>query len=213
MNFDVVARPYRWLEYLSFGPLLERCRFAQLDHLGNPRHALILGDGDGRFLARLLTRYPQLTADVVDLSPAMLHLAQQRLQKSGSKDRAQFYLADIRAFTPPAKYDLVATHFFLDCLTDIEFEEMLLRLRSSIEPGAAWVVSEFAIPPQQPLRAVAQTLIATLYFAFRVLAGLETQQLPNHPSALERAGFTQENSTPLLGGILRSEIWIRHRTT
>jgi ubiquinone/menaquinone biosynthesis C-methylase UbiE len=213
MNFDAIARPYRWLEYLSFGPLLEQCRFAQIDRLGNPRHALILGDGDGRFVARLLARYPHLKTDIVDLSPAMIQLAQQRLRESGSTGRARFYIADIRTFTPPATYDLVASHFFLDCLTDVELEEMLLRLDSSIEPGAAWVVSEFAIPPQQPLRAVAQTLIATLYFAFRVLAGLETQQLPDHPSALERAGFTRENSTPLLGGILRSEIWIRHRTT
>ena len=78
-NFDRIARPYRWLEYLSFGPMLERCRFYRIPQLAEARHALVLGDGDGRFLARLLARNPSLHTDVIDQSPAMLRLLESRV--------------------------------------------------------------------------------------------------------------------------------------
>ena len=62
-DFNRIARPYRWLEYLSFGPLLERCRFHRLPQMVDAKRALVLGDGDGRFLARLLRKNPQIQAD------------------------------------------------------------------------------------------------------------------------------------------------------
>ena len=60
-NFDLIARPYRWLEYLTFGPALARCRNHFLPQLTDRRAALVLGDGDGRFLARLLAPTPAST--------------------------------------------------------------------------------------------------------------------------------------------------------
>ena len=45
LNFDRLARPYRWLEYATFGRTLERCRFHFLPALTSARRALVLGDG------------------------------------------------------------------------------------------------------------------------------------------------------------------------
>jgi len=53
-NFDRVARIYRWAEYAALGPILQRTRTHFLPQLTGCHNALILGDGDGRFLARLL---------------------------------------------------------------------------------------------------------------------------------------------------------------
>ena len=79
-NFDRVARIYRFAEYLSLGPLLQRTRTHFLHDLP-PRHqALLLGDGDGRFLARLLARRPHLSALAVDTSATMLQLLRHRCQ-------------------------------------------------------------------------------------------------------------------------------------
>jgi ubiquinone/menaquinone biosynthesis C-methylase UbiE len=77
-NFDRVARIYRWAEYLTLGPLLQRTRTHFLKQLPTLNRALILGDGDGRFLAQLLTTQPQLQALAVDTSATMLHLLRQR---------------------------------------------------------------------------------------------------------------------------------------
>ena len=206
-DFDGIARAYRWMEYLSFGRMLERCRFAQLDHLGYPRRALVLGDGDGRFLARLLERYPALTVDSVDLSPAMIGLAKERVGKNAA--RVQFHIADIRtfAFPPGAAYDLIAAHFFLDCLKDSEVQFLFGGLAPNLTPGASCILSEFAIPSREPLRIAGRLLVGSLYFAFNILTGLEVSRVPDYPFVLRSLGARCENSTPLLGGILRSERW------
>ena len=62
-DFDRLARLYRWMEYLTFGPWLQRCRSAFLGGIANSRRALVLGDGDGRFTARLLADCPAIRID------------------------------------------------------------------------------------------------------------------------------------------------------
>ena len=54
MNADRIASGYRWLEYAAFGLALEQARFDFLSRAAGARRVLILGEGDGRFLARLL---------------------------------------------------------------------------------------------------------------------------------------------------------------
>jgi ubiquinone/menaquinone biosynthesis C-methylase UbiE len=210
-NFDRIARPYRWLEYLSFGPLLERCRFAHLPQLADAKHALVLGDGDGRFLARLLARNPQVTADVVDISTSMLALSRARAAAIGADARACFHHADARKFPPPAnsRYDLIVTNFFLDCLSDSEIAELVDRLLPYLNPGGRWLVSEFAVPTRGPARQLGRLLIRSLYFAFRCLTGLHIRQLPDYASILRRSGRRCEDAKTFLAGILRSELWRR----
>jgi SAM-dependent methyltransferase len=213
MNFDPVARSYQWMEYLTFGPLLERCRFAHLGQLGSPRRALVLGDGDGRFVVRLLARYPELVADVVELSPAMVRLAQQRAESIGVHGRAHFYIADARGFPPPStRYDLIATHFFLDCLDTEEVAALISNLADNIEPDATWLVSEFAVPTKQPLRWIAEILVGALYLAFRLLTGLQVHRLPDYFTVFRQGGYQCAGVKTYLGGILRSETWQATRT-
>jgi SAM-dependent methyltransferase len=204
--FDRIARPYRWLEYLSFGPLLERCRFYRLPQLADARSALVLGDGDGRFLARLLKSNPQLRVDAVDLSPAMLQLLSNRAAEAGALDQVTLHCTDAREFIPTASYDLVVTHFFLDCFTRDELHALTGRIRSHLTPGARWVVSEFAIP-SGVASLPARFIVSTLYAAFALLTGLETHRLPDYPAALRSAGLLLLGRHRWLGGLLVSEIW------
>jgi hypothetical protein len=100
-NFDRVARIYRYAEYLTLGPLLQRTRTHFLPQLP-PRHqALILGDGDGRFLTRLLASQPQLHALAVDTSATMLHLLRHRCHPHA--DRLQTLQASALDLFPPSK--------------------------------------------------------------------------------------------------------------
>ncbi len=213
-NFDLVARPYRWLEYLTFGPMLERCRFHFLPGLNHARRALVLGDGDGRFLARLLSANPALHADVVDLSPAMLRLLQARAARIGAQDRIALHCADARTFNPcgassgppPEPYDLVVTHFFLDCFTTEELHSLTTRIRPHLAPGARWLISEFAIP-SGAMSLPARSLVRSLYAAFGLLTGLRVRRLPDHAAALAVAGLSLTARRQQLGGVLISELW------
>jgi len=205
-NFDRIARPYRWLEYLSFGPMLERCRFYRLPQLTSARRALVLGDGDGRFLARLLAANPALHADVVDQSPAMLRLLRARVAAIQAEDRVYIHQTDALTFTPAGTCDLVVTHFFLDCFTTSQVRALAQAIRPHLAPNAVWLVSEFAIP--SGLAALpAKLIVASLYFAFRLITGLQTYTLPNHPTVLASSGLELRNRKSFLSGLLVSELW------
>lgn len=208
-NFNGIARLYRWLEYCTFGGLLERCRFAPLPCLQEAKSALILGDGDGRFLAALARINPSLQAEVVDISEAMLALARARVPLAAAW---RFEQADIRTWQPPPgrSYDLVVTHFFLDCLTERDITGLIHRLNLSLSSDSIWVISEFAIPARSFRRPIGRLIVRGLYLAFRLVTGLRVQRLPDYQPIFEQAGFARENVETFLGGILRSERWRRN---
>ncbi len=210
MSFDRVARPYRWLEYLTFGPALTRCRRAALPWAAGAQRALLLGDGDGRFTAALLRSRPALTVDSIDGSAVMLRLAAARARAFGR--RARFYHADALALDtilkPGARYDFVATHFFLDCLDTAQVAALVQRLLPRLAPEARWILSEFAAPNQ-----AARVVVRLLYLAFRVAAGLEVQQLPDYEAALSDAGFQCLERRRWLGGLLVTGCWALKATT
>jgi SAM-dependent methyltransferase len=209
VNFDPIARPYRWLEYLSFGPCLERCRSAQLAHLTSAQRALLLGDGDGRFLARLLAANTTLTVDVVDSSPSMLRLLDRRIRRAGPQAHQRICLhpADALAWNPTGNYDLVVSHFFLDCLFPSQLEQLVDRILPHLRPGAQWVISEFAIPRNAFTAYLAGGLIGLLYRAFGLLTGLPVRALPDYAPALLRRGFVLRQDRRYLAGLLCSQVW------
>jgi len=207
-NFDRLARAYRWMEYLSFGPMLERCRFRHLDACRDARRALVLGDGDGRFTARLLAENQELQADVVDASTAMLSQLRNRVANNGTRLRT--FHADIRCFAPAdSEYDMVATHFFLDCLTQQETASLIERIVPNLTPNAIWLVSEFAIPKRGWRRPAARLLIQWLYFAFSKLTGLHVRRIPDYSTALAHNGLQRLQQVHFLGGLLVAELWGR----
>jgi ubiquinone/menaquinone biosynthesis C-methylase UbiE len=213
-TFDRIARLYRTMEYFSFGPILERCRFHHIPALTQACRALVLGDGDGRFLARLLAAAPTLHADAVDASPAMLGLLRHRISRQRAKHRANLIQADARTFHPPSTcYDLVVTHFFLDCLTEAEADRLIARIRPHLAPGAQWLVSEFQTPVGPVQQRLARALISALYAAFRLLTGLTVRRIPPWPALLVRHGFARTSTRSWLGGLLVSERWQLHEAT
>jgi SAM-dependent methyltransferase len=205
-NFDRVARIYRWAEYLSLGPLLERTREHHLPALTDRRHALILGDGDGRFLARLLHQNSTLQALAIDTSATMLQLL--RMRCAFAADRLQTQQTSALTLHPPPGTDLITTHFLLDCFTQPEVDALTQRLAARVAPGTLWLVSDFAIPAHPFLRPLASLYIRVLYLAFALLTGLHTTHLPDPQSALTSAGFTRIAHHQRLFGLLYTEVWL-----
>jgi len=205
-DFNRLASFYRWMEWFTFGPYLWKCRIAFLPETRSRKSALILGDGDGRFTARLLKDNPRIEVEAVDASEAMLRQLVRRAGSDAARVRTQ--LADVRQIDfPPGNFDLVATHFFLDCLTTAEVASLAMKLRPAMAPGAAWVISEFAIPDTRYGRLIARPLVSALYLAFRFLAGLSIRRLPAHRKVLDEAGFALSKQRKWLGGLLVSEMW------
>ena len=136
----------------------------------------------------------------------MLRALLRRARQHAS--RVSAHCADARDWQPAnPPYDLVASHFFLDCLTTEEIRALAAKLRDAVSPSAMWIVSEFAVPRSRFGRFVARPLVWLLYRAFGLLTGLRVRGLPDHQAALRKAGFTLAQHQSWLCGLLVSEMW------
>lgn len=203
MNCDPIARWYRWLEYIGFGLALERRRNAFIADVADARRVLVLGEGDGRFLARLVPetfRRPGAAIDYIDLSVRMLELARAR---AGPKVR---YLHGdaLTIRLPAAEYDLIVTHFFLDCFDAPGAAALASIIADAAQPQARWLISEF-----RDRNWWTHLWIAALYRFFRITTGLAARRLVDHHPLLTCHGFVLEKSESARAGLLVSELWRR----
>jgi SAM-dependent methyltransferase len=208
MNCDRIARCYRWLEYMAFGRALERRRREFLDEVEHARSVLILGDGDGRFTAELLSRNRSGQIDSVELSPRMLELAKLRVgEETSSMGRLHFWNADARTMALPRHYDLIVSHFFLDCFIAEDLDVLVGRVSAATCPRARWILSEFRVPDRGVWRFAGGALIKVMYWFFRIATGLKTSRVPDYPTIFGAHGFRRLRQRSILGGLLASELW------
>lgn len=204
-NFDALAPHYRWLEAVTFGPLLQWCRTVFVPQLCDCRRALVLGDGNGRFLATLLTANPHVVVDAVDISPGMTALARER---TGNSSRVRFVVADAREHPlPEAHYDLVVTNFFLDCFERRDLRPLVTRLTAALAPGGRWVAGDFREPTGMVARPIARLALAVMYAAFRITTRLPARRLVDPAPILAGAGLELGEERTRLHGFLTAQLW------
>jgi len=204
-KWDALARPYRWLEYAVFGRTLERCRFGLIPHLQHARRVLTIGEGDGRFVAELARRRPDLEVDCVEGSAAMIARARARLPAAA---RVRFHHHDaLRWRYPTASYDAVVTCFFLDCFDEDTLRRWMPAVQGALRPGGHWLVAEFR-PAARGLRgATRRLLLASMYGFFGWTTALEARQLPNWAALLRDLGCRHLHSDDARRGMLESSVW------
>lgn len=211
MSFDAIAPWYRTLETIAFGNALQRARVACLDAIGSPRRALIVGDGNGRFLAALLQRQALIKIDCVDSSERMLELARQNVLRTVSDQisRVAFLQHDITSWTPHDRYDLIVTHFLLDCFNTQQVGSIVAKLAQAAAPNATWLLADFRVPEAGFARGHARAWLAVMYWFFRFVARIEARELVDPSPFLRAEGFTLERQRLFRYGMLKSELWRR----
>ncbi len=206
MNCDRIAPYYKLLESLTFGNCLERTRTHFLPHLQTKQRILLLGDGDGRFLAQFLLLNPTATIDSYDLSAGMIHQAKSRT----TSPRVHFHHQDITtAVLPHQAYDAIVANFFFDCFDTSQLTTLILSLKQSAQPACLWLISDFAIPATQPLKLMATLLTRFLYLCFALTTGLKQRQLPKYHQALQKSGLSLTHREDFLSAILTTRLY-RH---
>lgn len=218
------------MEYATFAHTLQHVRTARLNEMLAARRALVMGDGDGRFLRALLAANPRVQVDAVDASAAMLALARKRAasldhsasnftadNSSSDNPRVTWHHADMRGWLPTLavhvprgtsnSYDLVVTHYFLDCFSSGEVSSIVAKTAAAMAPGAAWIHSDFAVPARGLMRWPSLAIVRGLYLGFGLLTGLETTRLPDDSAAFTAAGLHCESQRLFLGGLMKSELW------
>lgn len=202
-NFDSVARWYRWLEYAAFGRELERCRFALLPVLEHAQRVLIIGEGDGRFLKKLLSINSIAHIEVIEASARMLQLARGQLTDEEAR-RVKFHMADARNWDyPEAKYDAIVTCFFLDCFEAKTLTDLVPRITTSAKPGAFWLLSEF----EDPSTIYSWLWLASMHVFFRAATNLEARQLGPFAQLISKSGWKNLRRVTFTCGLMSAAIW------
>ncbi len=204
MNFDPIAPHYRWLETLVFGSQLQEARTAFVRQIDPPEQVLIVGEGDGRFLAEFVKVHPRATIDCLEASTRMIDLARKRLPP----ERIRFILEDIRSAKLPARhYDLVVTHFVLDCLSERALPEVVAKLAGAAAPGANWLLADFREPHGGWQRWHARFWLWLMYGFFRLTTRLEAAELVDPSPFLCEAGFRLRAQQLSRFGMIKSQCW------
>jgi ubiquinone/menaquinone biosynthesis C-methylase UbiE len=212
-SFDRVAGVYQVLEYVAFGRALDAARLRYVERLSECRTILVVGEGDGRFLERLLQIAPHAHVRCVDSSAAMLARAERRLD-AAARGRVSFECVDARcAVVPPHACDAVVTMFVLDCLRPDEVVRLVARLVRGLRPAGLWLFSDFAIPTHGWRRWRAELWVGFLYAFFRWRTGLEVRALPPSEDILRGAGLRVLDDTTSQHGLLRAIIYARQEVS
>jgi ubiquinone/menaquinone biosynthesis C-methylase UbiE len=212
VSFDAVAPWYRTLETIAFGGVLQRCRIACLDKLQNPGRVLIVGEGNGRFLSELLRTHPDVEVECVDASERMLFLARRRIERElpGRADRVRFLHHDITSWLAPERhYDLIVTHFVLDCFPEIEMAGIVRKLARAGTDDASWLLADFCVPEKGVARLGARLRLTVMYRFFRIATGIQASELIDPTPFIQAAGFVLARQHLFQSGMLKSELWRR----
>lgn len=213
MSFDTLAPYYRGMEMLTAGRILQQCRTAYLAETTGCRHALLLGEGPGRFLTVLLQANPHIEVTCVEASKRMIAEASSRLQRdSGDADRVRFVHFDALDWQPPqATFDLVGTHFFLDCFRPEQIARLVAKIAAATTSEARWLLADFCEPPGGWRRWRAKLLLRLMYVFFRFTTGLAATRLTSPDPFLTAAGFHLSARRLANFGLAHSDLWSKAR--
>jgi len=206
VSFDLLAPHYQWLEKIVFGQRLQDARIAFIRQVSSARRVLVIGEGDGRFLAEFVKSYPRAEIDCLDASPRMLALVRKRtLGRPIRFINASLEKAELSRNC----YDLLVTHFFFDCFGEKTLPKVIEKLEGAAAVEAEWLIAEF----QQPVcgwRGLAgRWLINFMYFFFQLFAGIEARRLIDYRPLLRAHGFNLVNGQGSPNEMIRSELWRR----
>ena len=208
--FDKLAPWYLFLEKLSFGNYLQKCRTSQTDKLTNAKNVLILGEGNGRFRESFLETNKHANIDSLDISKKMIGLAKNRISLIQNGYKVNFINADVFKWEfPQNKYDVIVANFFLDCFTIPELKNLTAKITLSLIPKGKLLYGDFNVPSSFIKKIPIKFLLGMMYLFFRIFTRISAQSLNDPSLLLIQNGFKLENEHYQLGSFLKSQLWVK----
>jgi len=209
-NFDGVASSYLFLETITFGNQLQKCRTSMISHLTNSKRALVLGEGNGRFLEAFCKANPLAEILVIDESPRMLDLAKRRIANANPpiNNQIEFRCANVFEILPlTGTFDLIVCNFFLDCFTSSEIGHLLGVFHQMLFGEGLIVVGDFRNPQFAPGRLIREVILKIMHVYFQKTAGISATELTDLHAILQERSFQKAVEKKLFFGFLNSSIW------
>jgi ubiquinone/menaquinone biosynthesis C-methylase UbiE len=211
MSFDLLAPHYRWMEAVLAGDKLQRCRTHWLDQVRHCRSALLVGEGNGRFLAACAENLPQAHFTVIDASQKMLRQAEARWKRAGGESsRVQFLQAALpESKLPERTFDLIVTNCFFDCFASDPLAQVIANIAARASDDAVWLVTDFAVPQNGWAKWRAKAVLRLAYTFFRITTGIQANAICPPDPFLNQAGFAMNGRIEQDAGLLYSAMWQR----
>jgi len=203
-DFSILSPIYDFLGSLMFQGSLHSSQTFFLDKLQEAKHVLILGGGTGRFLVDLLKRVKVEKVSYVDISPGMIKQAKRKVQRLGIDDQVEFICGGLELI-PDDKFDLICTHYFLDCFSDDELIGVYELLKEKLSENGVWHFTDFYLDQESSSFRKAQ--VRFLYFFFRMSCGLKVDKLANFKSLFEESGFKEREQKFFRRKLFRSALY------
>jgi len=133
------------------------------------------------------------------------------MEQPDRSDQVRFLHLDIMSWAPPENhYDLVVTHFLLDCFPKAELADVIKRLASAATPEAVWLLADFRLPDRGFARLRARVWLTAMYQFFRLTARIPATELIDPTSFMQANGFALTRQHLSRNGMLKSELWRRN---
>jgi ubiquinone/menaquinone biosynthesis C-methylase UbiE len=141
----------------------------------------------------------------------MLELARGRLARHGcADDGIEFLRADALEWSPPREaFDLIVTHFFLDCFRPEQLQGIIGKLARAARPKAAWLLADFQAPDFGLRRFRARMILKAMYMFFRMATRLPARTLTPPAPFLAANQFVLRQQCVSEWGLLHSDLWER----
>jgi tRNA (cmo5U34)-methyltransferase len=105
---------------------------------------LDLGAGTGLFANGVARRFPNAQLTLIDISPAMLQVAEKRFSKN-DRNRVSFRIDDYAKSRLQGTYDLIISALSIHHLTDDEKQVLFSKIHTILEPGGFFINADQAL--------------------------------------------------------------------
>ncbi len=199
-GFDRIAVIYDFLAKLVFGKSITESQKLFLNKIEDGSKVLMLGGGTGWLLAELLKVKPNCELWYIDASEKMISLSKSKVEPT---QEVNFIHGTENDIPLSIKHDAVITNFYLDLFTNLQLENIMTKIQSSLKPGAIWIVTDF-VDNKKWWQTV---MLKTMYWFFRITCNIESQQLPEWNKSVEKAGMKEIDSETFYRDFIKTALY------
>jgi len=166
----------------------------------DPKMIFDIGGNTGKWAIACCNHREDVNVKMLDL-PGQIGIAKKNLEQYAFGDRVSFYPIDVldKSSKIPAGADVVWMSQFLDCFSESEIVDILLKVKEAIDEHATVFILEPLID-NQAYPAAEYSLIATsLYFTTVANGNSKMYSERKMRELIDRAGLTLVETYPLIG--------------